>query len=448
MTKSPHSITVIVSMDLIREIYIFIFLFPFFLDFADNISMIYDDKHNPMNWYKRLNNAWKSYSTKKKNDGEYYLSAIQSFANDYKRRLRTIEYHLKQKDYIFGKWNAILIHKKDGGDRPLIIPNSINDKIVLKAISDYLSNILSSKFKYVQSISFAYQKGKSTRDALIRLKKIHHPNNILLKLDIKHFFDEIDKEILMQLIDKLSMDDYVKKLIQSAIAPSVDYSRLKKSDIDKFPKGGIPQGNPISAVLSNLYLYELDKLAISKGWKMVRYADDIVFSVFNIKEAQLILSQVEEYLLNNRKLTIHPLKKSSDAKTAIFINPQKNSMKYLGVIFNGQNLFPTKECCDRLIKRIRTILKCTSTSEKKGIDIKKTIAQWCGYYAFTDITNSQIKWMNNAINYHIHKYKLNMPKVNIAANILKTKKRQNSRFTKLFSSVQFGEEYGWLNIYG
>lgn len=53
-----------------------------------------------------------------------------------------------------------MIPKKDGEERPLIIPNSINDKIVLKAISDYLSDILASKFKSVQSISFAYQKGK------------------------------------------------------------------------------------------------------------------------------------------------------------------------------------------------------------------------------------------------------------------------------------------------
>lgn len=51
---------------------------------------------------------------------------------------------------------------------------------------------------------------------------------------------------------------------------------------------------------------------------MVRYADDMVFSVSNIEEAQLILAQVEKYLLDYRKLVIHPLKNTSDAKTAIF----------------------------------------------------------------------------------------------------------------------------------
>ena len=125
--------------------------------------------------------------------------------------------------------------------------------------------------------------------------------------------------------------------------------------MDKFPQGGIPQGNPISAILSNLYLYELDKLAISKGWKMVRYADDMVISVSNIENAQLVLEQIGKYLLDNRNLTIHPLGNSSDAKTAIFLNPKKDRMKYLGVIFDGQNLFPTNECCYQLIGKIRNI---------------------------------------------------------------------------------------------
>lgn len=400
-----------------------------------------------MNWYKRLNRAWRSYLVKKKNNSEYYLPAIQSFANNYKKRLKFIEYHLKREDYIFGTWKAILIPKKDGEERPLIIPNSINDKIVLKAISDYLSDILASKFKSVQSISFAYQKGKSTRDALIRLKEIHNQDNILLKLDIKRFFDEIDKGILMRLVEKLSMNGYVKKLIKSGITPNVDYSKLEKIDIDKFPKGGIPQGNPISSVLSNLYLYELDKLAISKRWKMVRYADDMVFSVSNIEEAQLILAQVEKYLLDYRKLVIHPLKNTSDAKTAIFLNPKDNSLKYLGVIFDGQNLYPTKECYYQLIGKIKAILKSTLTSEEKEMAIKKAIAQWCGYYAFTDISNSQIKWMNNVINYQIGKCKLDIPKVNIAHVVIKTRKRQNNRLLRLFYPIQMGEEYEWLNIY-
>lgn len=400
-----------------------------------------------MNWHKLLHNAWRNFYAKKMNNGEYTLPYFQSFADTYKTKLAVIERHLKRKDYNFGIWKATFVPKKDGGNRPLIIPNSISDKIVLKAISDYLSNALFHVFNSVHSISYAYQKGKSTRDALIQLKKMHNPKNILLKIDIKHFFDEINKKTLIHLLNQYPIDDYVKKLIHKGINPVVDFSSLEKSELDKFPKGGIPQGNPISAVLSNLYLLELDKLAISKGWKMVRYADDMVFSISNQQEAQLILSQVEKYLLDNRNLTIHPMGNSSDTKTAIFLNPRENNMKYLGVIFDGKNLFPTKECCYQLIGKIKKILKSSSTSEEKEKDIKKAIAQWCGYYAFTDIPNNQIKKMNNAIKYQTNKYKLDISEINMADVVLKTRKRQNSRFAKLFHPIQFGEEHAWLNLY-
>ncbi len=399
-----------------------------------------------LNWLKLLHRAWKDYS--KKNNHEYVSSYITSFSKTYKARLAVIERHLKRRDYNFGKWRATLIPKKDGGNRPLIIPISTNDKLVLKAVSDYLSDSLAFLFNSVSSVSYAYQKGKSTRDALIQLKRIHNPENVLLKIDIKHFFDEIDKEILIHLLNQHKIDEYVKSLIYKGINPVVDYSNLEKSDIDRFPKDGIPQGNPISAILSNLYLYELDKLTLYNGWKMIRYADDMVFSVSNIEEAHHILAQVEKYLLDKRKLTIHPLTNTSDAKTAIFPNPKKDRMKYLGVYFDGQNLSPTKECCYQLIGKIKTILKCTSIAEEKELAIKKAIAQWCGYYAFTDIQNNQIKWMSNTINHQIDKCKLGIPKVNLMNVVLKTRKRQSSRYLKLFHPIKIGEECSWLNIYG
>lgn len=87
--------------------------------------------------------------------------------------------------------------KRWGGERPLIIPKSISDKLVLKAMSDYLSDFFSPIFDRVGSVSYAYQKRKSTRDALIQLKRIHKPENILLKIDIKHFLMKSIRQFLL-----------------------------------------------------------------------------------------------------------------------------------------------------------------------------------------------------------------------------------------------------------
>lgn len=401
-----------------------------------------------MDWGRFLNRAWKSFYTKKKNREERTFSFLHFFANDYSRRLGIIEYHLKRNDYKFGKWKALFVPKKGGGNRLLVIPSMIRDKIVLKAISDYLSEVLSQEFNHVRSISYAYQKGRNTREALIQLKKIHQPGNVLLKIDIRHFFDEIDKNILMQLIDRYAIDKYVKILIHNAMNPSIDFSKIKDSELEIFPKGGIPQGNPISAVLSNLYLLELDNWALSEGWKMVRYADDMVFSVSSLKEALVILKQVEKYLSYNRKLTIHPLGNSADAKTFISQDPKKNNIKYLGVIFDGKNLYPTQECCEILALKIKSILRGLSIPKEKEIDIKKAISQWCGYYAFTDITMSQMNYIDNKINYWIRKSKLNICEFYVADMIRKVRKRQNRKITKIFRPMQFDDDFKWLNIYG
>lgn len=134
-----------------------------------------------------------------KSEAETNSPYIKSFSDTCKTRLAIIERHLQRREYNFGKWKATLIPKKDGGgeERPLIIPKSISDKLVLKAMSDYLSDFFSPIFDRVGSVSYAYQKRKSTRDALIQLKRIHKPENILLKIDIKHFLMKSIRQFLL-----------------------------------------------------------------------------------------------------------------------------------------------------------------------------------------------------------------------------------------------------------
>lgn len=121
-------------------------------------------------------------------------------------------------------------------------------------------------------------------------------------------------------------------------------------------------------------------------------------------------------------------------------------MKYLGVKFDGQKIYPTKECCCQLVGKIKRILQKTITLVEREKELKKAIAQWCGYYAFTDITDSQIKMMNSAINYQIIKHNLKLQKVEINVAISKARKRQNNRFLKVFHPMKYGVEYSWLNI--
>lgn len=400
-----------------------------------------------LDWKKLLGNAWKDILKKEKEKGVQLSPYLIDYSNNIKRHLKSLKSLLIQKKYQFGEWKGILIPKSNGEKRPLIIPWYINDKVVLKAITSYFVDVSSNLFKKVDDVSYAYQKGKSTKDALIKLKSIHKSGNVLLKIDIKHFFDTIDKNILIEKLDKIEMNSYVKELIISSINPIVDYSKIKIEERGLFPKSGIPQGNSISNVLSNFYLNDFDNFVIQNGWNMVRYADDMVFSVSSEEEAKIILSEIEKYLLENLKLSIHSLGNQSDAKTAIYLNPQKHSMEYLGVNFDGRNLSLTDKSYFNLNYRIRKILENKDTAIEKEQLVMNSIKQWCGYYAFAYIKTNKIKSINGNINHLIKKSKLSISSVDIEAVLKMTRKRQNSILTKLKNKISPEEENEWLNIY-
>ncbi|MBR2369334.1 MAG: hypothetical protein IKA83_04170 [Paludibacteraceae bacterium] len=400
-----------------------------------------------VNWYKLLDKAWKDFYKKKKAKGEDKKLYIEEFEENSTKNLNLITKYLQTKKYNFGEWKAILIKKKDGGERPIIVPYPLRDKILLKALCEYLTNIFSKDFNKVESVSFAYQKGKSSRDALLQLKKMYKSGDVLLKIDIQHFFDEIDKEILLQLLDNYKMDDYVKDLVGKSLRPAVDYAGIQNADLEKFPKGGIPQGNPISNILSNLYLNDFDKLVIEKGWNMVRYADDMVFSLTSEDEARFVLYEVEKYLSMERNLRIHPLGQKSDSKTAIFVNPKKNKMTYLGINFDGINLYLTDECYSKLTSRIEEILKNEDASIDKEQLMLNAIKQWCGYYAFTDVKSNKLKNLNRAINYQIKKYQPSISDIDIEKIMTKIKKKQNSIWYKIGKKIKPEEGNEWLDFY-
>ena len=295
--------------------------------------------------------------------------------------------YLKSKQYKFKEWKPFLQEKDDGEFRPLISP-PVKDRIVLKALSDYCVSLLKHRFAAIDDISFAYQKGKGPRDALIKLKSLYKSGNVIVKIDIKKFFNNIDKTILKGLLEELQPDDYAMLLIEKSLSPSLvknDAYELAKESI----KNGIPQGNAVSAVLSNLYLMELDETCKDKGLQLIRYADDMIFILDSEDRAYEILDSIENYLKNERKLSIHPLE--ANGKTAIFVLPQKPSLTYLGVVFDGLRLLPSNKCQSILSAKIKLIALNESLSIKERInEICKHINQWCGYYAFTDLSKERI----------------------------------------------------------
>lgn len=390
-----------------------------------------------MNWWKYLSNAFDS--IEKKKSGSIELNKDKT--------IKELERLIKSQKYEFKKWTPFLQQKEDGDYRPLISP-PIKDRIVLKALADYCSSKLAAHFATVDDVSFAYQKGKGPRDAFVQLKKLYKPGNVIVKIDIRKFFNNIDKQIVMGLLKNINLNEYAMLLIEQSLYPSLVKNHAFDLAMESI-QNGIPQGNPVSAVLSNLYLIALDKLCKNKGIKLIRYADDMIIIVDSKDSAYEILDSIEIYLKQERKLSIHPLE--TNGKTAIFVLPQKTSLTYLGVVFDGQRLLPSNKCQSILSTRIKSIALNESLSIKdRNKEICTYINQWCGYYAFTDLSKSRLKKLSNSINHNCRQgLKDEWHDVDLFQKLDYYKNKQNKKRLKIFNRFKkkFGEEYDWLICY-
>lgn len=386
-------------------------------------------------WYKRLKDAVKDICKK---DGNTWCS---------NSKLKVLATALSGKCFQFYKWTPCARLKKDGGHRIIIVPPLV-DRIVLRTLATHLSTVLKASFSKVSDVSFAYQKGKGVREALLRLKSLYTSGNVILKVDIRKFFDNIDKDIVANLLDGYKIDKYVRTLMAESFLPKLKSNEYYDEAISQI-QHGIPQGNAISAVISNLMLLELDMQSKSKNLKMIRYADDMVFICDGENQAHSTLEWLTGYLEKERKLTVHPLSSGKDAKTLIISDLKKTRLVYLGVEFDGERLLPTKQCLAIFISKIHSIVQSANLSIGQRIkDINTCITQWCGYYAFTDITDNRLISLSKQINRMCSKaFDKDWTSIDLVKNIGKYRNKQHNRIHRMVSPIRFGEDYKWLMIY-
>lgn len=232
--------------------------------------------------------------------------------SDYEQDL-TVNIHDLHQRLKGGKYKApdirrAWIPKGDGnGKRPLGI-STIEDKIVQRAVSDLLSVIYENDFG---KHSYGFRTGKSAHQALsyIRSRIMQYPFRWIIDADIKSCFDSFDHRFIMEILKKRVNDGSISKLIRQWMkAGVIDGKQMFK------PESGVPQGNIISPLLSNVYLHEvldqwLEGIRPMLRGEMffVRFADDFVIG-FEYKEDAQRVYQTLPKRFQKYGLTIHPEK--------------------------------------------------------------------------------------------------------------------------------------------
>jgi RNA-directed DNA polymerase len=192
---------------------------------------------------------------------------------------------------------GVEIPKENGKKRLLGIPTVV-DRLLQQAVHQIISPMFETEFT---EYSYGFRPHRNAHQAILQAhKNIHDGYDHIVDIDLKSFFDEVDHEILLRLLFAKVKCPVTLRLIRQWLRVPI----LIKGKLVKRRKG-VPQGSPLSPLLSNIMLHELDKELEKRGHRYVRYADDFSIYTKSRKAARRVGNSVFLFLKNKMKLPIN-----------------------------------------------------------------------------------------------------------------------------------------------
>ena len=251
--------------------------------------------------YKLLNLyiAWEKVKANKGAGGVDKVS-IEEFEQNLELNLREIHRLLYEDKYIPQPVRRVWLPKPNGNKRPLGIP-TIRDRVVQQALLNRLTNIFEPKFL---DCSFGFRPNRSTHQAIQGVEDcLRDGYEWVVEVDIEKFFDSVNRNLLLDLVNEEIADGRVLRLIRSFLEAGVMEEMRVKNTLS-----GTPQGGVISPLLANIYLHPFDEAMTQEGYRIIRYADDVVVLCRTKSEAEAALSKIREILETRLKLKLNAQK--------------------------------------------------------------------------------------------------------------------------------------------
>lgn len=263
----------------------------------------------------------------------------------------------------------VIIPKPNGGERELGIP-TVLDRLIQQAISQRLHQLYDNGFS---ENSYGFRPKRNAHQAVQKAKEyLNEGNTYVIELDVEKFFERVNHDKLMNILSRKVTDRRLLKLIRSYLQ-----SGIMIGGIATKREEGTPQGSPLSPLLSNIILDELDKELEKRGHKFVRYADDCSIYVRSMKAAERVKESITKYI---------------EAKLLLRVNREKtrislpNESRLLGFSFyrdkDGYQIRISPQSLKRLREKLRSL-----TSRRKPLGLSErlqalsvAIRGWVNYY--------------------------------------------------------------------
>jgi len=263
----------------------------------------------------------------------------------------------------------VRIPKGDGTERLLGIP-VVLDRVIQQAIVQILSPIFDPTFS---EFSYGFRPKLSAHDAVKQVRGYcQQQRKIAVDIDLSKFFDRVNHDLLMMLLGRRIRDKSLLQLIGRYLRAGII-----DGDIEIQGREGVPQGGPLSPLLSNIMLDVLDKELEKRGHTFARYADDLIVMVKSQRAGERVMRSLTRFIEQDLKLKVN-VEKSQVVKST--------QCKFLGFSFRGKHIAWHARSIERFKHKVREL-----TNRTWGVSMLTKLRKlsiylrgWINYYGIAN----------------------------------------------------------------
>jgi RNA-directed DNA polymerase len=299
---------------------------------------------------------------------------VENLRSHFAKHWGQLKQRLLSGEYLPSHVRRVEIPKPDGGVRELGIPTSV-DRVIQQAIGQVLGKIFESTFS---EHSYGFRPKRSAHQAVARAQSYaSEGRKFVVDLDLEKFFDRVNHDILMERISRRLRDKRVLKTIRRYLEAGVMIGGIEEAR-----REGTPQGGPLSPLLSNILLDELDKELERRGHKFCRYADDCNIYVMSRKAGERVKASITKWLKRRLKLTVN------ESKSAVDYVSRRKFLGYSMTSDRTRKLKPAAKAVERVKGKIRELFrKARGRNVERFIkeDLNPLLRGWIDYFKLSQV---------------------------------------------------------------